>query len=314
MPELSKYHGLISPKPELPLLGDFLFWAETEFESADLYFGHGTDNAWDEAVALASFVLELPPDVDVAVMDQALTEPQREILWSLVEQRILEKIPLPYLTNIAWFAGLKFYVDARVIIPRSAFAELIEQRFSPWLGGEPQHILDLCTGSACMAIATAYAFPKAQIHASELSLDALEIAKKNLLLHNLEQRIQLFHSDLFKELPRQKYDLIISNPPYVSTEEKQDLPEEYLAEPEFALYSGEDGLNLTRQILQQAAGYLNKNGLLIIEVGNSEMSMRQSFPDLNIHWLPLERGGSGIFLMKAQDLTAITMNLHIEER
>jgi len=279
-------------------LGAFLEEAEHLLMDAELHFGHGTDNAWDEAVALASYVLNLPPDVDASVMDRLLTSDEKNTLMALVERRIVDKIPVPYLTHIAWFFGLSFYVDERVIIPRSPLAELIEYQFQPWLGDRlPSRLLDLCTGSGCIAIACAFAFPNARVDAVDLSELALQVAKKNVNSHQKEPQIRLIESDLFAGC-QGIYDIIISNPPYVGAEEYQYLPEEYHYEPKLALETDDNGLAIVLRILKEAPQYLAPNGLLIVEVGNSADALIKACPDIPFTWLTFERGGDGVFLLE----------------
>jgi len=284
-------------------LGDFLNWAEATFLDAGLCFGHGTNNAWDEAVAIALAILDLPADVDRAILGQVLTNEIHARLVAVAERRVEARIPVPYLTHQAWFGGLKFYVDERVIIPRSPLAEFIERRCQPWLKANRlvHRILDLCTGSGCIAIALAYAFPEAQIEAIDVSSDALAVAKQNIALHNCHERIRLIQSDLFEACADQQYDIIISNPPYVTAAEMKNLPSEYHWEPILALEAGEDGLRVVHRILEGAATYLAPQGLLVVEVGNSEEALQKAYPQTPFTWLAFERGGQGVFLLNAKD-------------
>jgi ribosomal protein L3 glutamine methyltransferase len=284
-------------------LGEFLNLAEKAFLEAELYFGHGTDNAWDEAVMLARYVLKLPFDVDYSVIDRPLTKEELQELMVLMQKRIRDRIPVPYLTGEAWFAGLKFYVDERVLIPRSPLGEFIENRFEPWVFEQPvKRILDLCTGSGSIAIACAYAFPSAEIDAVDISLPALEVAKKNVADHQLQDRLHLLQGDLFAVCSGRQYDIIISNPPYVDRQDFEDLPREYHAEPELALSAGEDGLKIVARILQEAAHYLTPEGLLIVEVGNSEEALAEKYPQLPFTWLEFAKGGQGVFLLTKMEL------------
>lgn len=286
-------------------LGTLLEEAEHLLIDAELSFGHGTDNAWDEAVALASYLFQLPPGVKASVLERELSEAEKNAFMDLIERRITERIPAPYLTHQAWFAGLSFYVDERVIIPRSPFGELIQNHFQPWLGHrQPQRILDLCTGSACIAIASAYAFPNAHIDAVELSELALQVAKKNVHAHQKEKQVHLIESDLFEGC-RGPYDLIISNPPYVSAEEYASLPEEYHFEPTLALKAEDDGLAVIHRILKKAPRYLAPRGLLIVEVGNSASALMECYPDLPFIWLSFAHGGDGVFLLELGEHGAI---------
>lgn len=288
---------------ELKTIRDFIRFATSQFNEAGLYYGHGTDNSWDEAVALVLHSLHLPHDVDRGVLDANLTTKECSALLSLIEKRVTHRIPVPYLTHEAWFSGLSFYVDERVLIPRSPIAELIEQQFQPWIEEEQVHrILDLCTGSGCIAIACAYAFPDAEVDASDISPDALAVAKINVLRHAVEDRVNLLQSDLFTNLPKQKYDIIISNPPYVSTSEMVELPKEYTHEPSLGLVAGNEGLDVAINILRSASDYLQPHGLLIVEVGNSEVALSEMYANVPFTWLEFQRGGGGVFLLTAEQL------------
>jgi ribosomal protein L3 glutamine methyltransferase len=288
---------------ELLTLRDFLRWAVSRFNEAGLYFGHGTENAWDEALALILHTLHLPHDINPLMLDAKLIQAERETLYKLIERRIHERVPLAYLTHEAWFAGLTFYVDERVLIPRSPIAELIENHFQPWLEPESVHsILDLCTGSGCIAIAAAKAFPEAKVDAADISEDALAVAKINVLRHEVEEQVALYHSDLFKSLPLKQYDLIVSNPPYVDANDMASLPKEYHHEPKLGLAAGQDGLDIVRHILQQAHSYLSPHGILIIEVGNSEYALEDAFPNIPFTWLEFQRGGGGVFMLTAEQI------------
>ena len=280
-----------------------LDWATQAFDNADLYFGHGTDNAWDDAVALVLYAIDAPPDADRDILQQELTVEQQQQLQTLFKKRIDQRIPVPYLTHQAWFFGLPFYVDERVIIPRSPIAELIEEQFVPWV--EPQavkNILDLCCGSGCIGIACAYAFQDANVVVSDISKDAISIANKNIEANIMSEQVQAIQSDCFQSIPPQKFDIIVSNPPYVNAEDFASRPEEYKHEPDLALASGEDGLDLTRQILAQAKHYLSDHGILVIEVGNSADALQDAYPSLPFTWLEFENGGDGVFLLTADQL------------
>jgi ribosomal protein L3 glutamine methyltransferase len=280
-----------------------LTWAEKEFTQANLYFGHGTDNAWDEAVAILIYLLQLPPNVQRDVLEQELSTEQSSQLLDLFQKRIKHKTPVPYLTQQCWFAGLPFFVDERVLIPRSPMAQLIDNEFRPWV--EPKqvkNILDLCTGSACIAIACAHVFLEAHVDASDLSTDALDVAKINVVQHDLQDRVQLYQSDLFSKIPPKKYDIIISNPPYVDAEDMAGLPAEYQHEPELALAAGSDGLLLVHQILKHAKDYLKPDGILVVEVGNSGAALEAAYPHLPLVWLDLGEDTDGVFLLSAADL------------
>ncbi|EKD75846.1 MAG: hypothetical protein ACD_44C00008G0006 [uncultured bacterium] len=288
---------------ELKTLEDFLNFAKIKFEKEGLFFGHGTDNAWDEAVALVLFCMDLPHRVSAEVRQQNVTEPQKKRILALIEKRIETRKPLAYLTKEAYFSSLSFYVDERVLIPRSPIAELIENQFSPWIKPEKvKNILDLGTGSGCIGIACAYAFPEAHIDMVDINSDCLLVAKKNIQKHQKEKQVQLIQSNLFETIPIKAYDIIVSNPPYVDQKDMEALPQEYLHEPKAALYGGEDGLDIVEIILAQAKSFLNPHGILVIEVGNSEDAIEKKFPRLPLIWLEFERGGGGVFLLNATDL------------
>lgn len=287
---------------ELRSIRDILRFAVSRFRQAGLFFGHGTDNAWDEALTLVHHVLSLPPEGDARFLDARLLVEEKKKILDLIDRRVSERIPLPYLTGEAWFAGLPFAVDERVLIPRSPIAELVEQGFQPWLEQEPATVLDLCTGSGCIGIACAYAFPQAQVDLSDVSKDALEVANVNILRHHLGDRVRSIHSDLFENLAENQYDLIVSNPPYVDAIDMDIRPEEFYHEPELALASGVDGLDFTRRLLAEAPSYLSDNGVLIVEVGNSRHALEESFPYLPFVWIEFSRGGEGVFLLRRCDL------------
>ncbi|MDQ2075520.1 50S ribosomal protein L3 N(5)-glutamine methyltransferase [Marinimicrobium sp. ABcell2] len=288
---------------ELLSVRDYLRWGTSQFNAAELYFGHGTDNAWDEAVQLVLHALHLPvQEANPLWLDARLTLSERRAVVNLLQRRIQERVPAAYLTGEAWFAGLRFRVDERVLVPRSPIAELIEQRFEPWLSQEPERILDLCTGSGCIGIACAYAFPEARVDLSDISPDALQVAEQNIVGHQLEDRVEARESDLFAGLEGQVYDLIVSNPPYVDQQDLAAMPAEYHAEPALGLASGADGLDFTRRLLQEASGHLSEDGLLVVEVGNSQAALEDAFPELPMTWVEFERGGHGVFVLAAADL------------
>jgi ribosomal protein L3 glutamine methyltransferase len=289
---------------ELKTLRDFLRWTTSRFNEAGLFYGHGNDTAFNEASQLVLSSLKLPvDDLPEMFLDAKLTATEKQSLLALIKKRIEQRIPLPYLTNEAWFAGLPFYVDERVLIPRSPFAELIDSQFEPWLETlEHVHrILDLCTGSGCIAIALALAFD-AKVDAVDISTDALAVADMNIKMHNLEDQVTSIQSDCWQALePEQQYDLIISNPPYVGADEMATLPEEYRHEPASALEAADNGLALVKEILLKAADYLSDDGLLFVEVGNSDLAVDKAWPDIAFLWLDFEHGGHGIFMLtKAQ--------------
>ena len=279
-----------------------LHWVTKQFANSDLFFGHGTDNAADEAEYLIACLLTdgQRSQTDPAAIE--LTLAQRERIRQLTRQRIDERIPLAYLVGEAWFAGLPFTVDQRVIVPRSPFAELINRGFQPWLQSAPDKILDLCCGSGCIGIACAYAFEQANVDLVDLSADALDVANSNIARHSLQDRVTALSSDLFAALSGRRYDLIVSNPPYVDSQDLAAMPAEFHHEPAMALGSGADGLDLTRRILVQAADYLSDNGLLFVEVGNSGEALERLFPTVPFLWLEFEFGGHGVFVMTRDEL------------
>lgn len=290
---------------ELLTLRDFIRWGASEFTAAKLYFGHGTDNAWDEAEQLVLHAVHLTPPLADEWLSARLTRVERERVVKNLQRRIDERIPAAYITGQAWFAGLPFNVDERVLVPRSPIGELIQKQFSPWLSNEPVQILDLCTGSGCIGIACAYAFPDAEVQLSDISFDALAVAEENIQQHGLEDRVFAMQSDLFDNLAGQKFDLIVSNPPYVDADDLADMPPEYHAEPEIGLGSGDDGLDFTRRLLHEASDYLTDDGVLIVEVGNSWVALEEAYSDLPFTWVEFERGGHGVFMLRRADLLAL---------
>lgn len=278
---------------------DHIRWAVSRFHEAGLFFGHGTDNAWDDARQLVLGALHLPFEIADSYLDCRLEEDEQQHLLELIRRRIEERVPTAYLIGEAWFCGLPFLVDERVLVPRSPIAELISQRFTPWLPAEPARILDLCTGSGCIGIACAYAFPDAEVVLGDLSFEALEVANHNIERHELEERVYTVQGDGFDGLPGQRFDLIVSNPPYVDAEDFADMPAEYQHEPELGLACGDDGLNLVRRMLAEAADHLSEKGLLIVEVGNSQVHVEALYPEVDFTWLEFEQGGHGVFLLAA---------------
>ena len=285
---------------------DYLF---DYFERSDLYYGHGTDNAWDEAVALLCGVLGFPPDVSDAVLNDPISGAQSEKIVAIATARVEQRQPLAYLLQQAWFMGLPFYVDERVLIPRSPFAEIIAQQFLPWVATEQvETILEIGTGSGCMSIAAATVFPKAQLVAADISPQALAVAQKNVAQHQLDDRVELIESDVFSHVSGQ-FDIIMSNPPYVGQSEMQTLPAEYQHEPTLALQAIDQGMAIVDRILLQAAQYLKPDGILVVEVGNTEPVVNQRYPQYPFIWLEFANGGSGVFLITKQQLLEIQKEL-----
>lgn len=275
----------------------------TKLDAADLYYGHGSDNAWDEAVYLVLSACDLPLDAGDEVLQQALTPRQQAKVDAYLQARLVERKPLPYITNEAWFCGLPFYVDERVLIPRSPFAEWIQAGFEPWCQTDKlRHILEIGTGSGCIAIAMALALPNAEVDASDISAQALAVAEKNRAAHGLQDRVHLHQSDVFASLPVKAYDLIVSNPPYVASEEMQDVPDEYRHEPASALEAPDEGMAIVARILDAAPVYLADEGVLMVEVGYSQDIFERHFPKLEVIWLEQQQGGAGIFVIDKASL------------
>lgn len=271
------------------------------FDQAELFYGHGTDNAWDEAVYLVFTVLGLPFGADSDVSARDVSAEQWQVLDALATRRIQDHTPVAYLVNEAWFAGLAFFVDERVLIPRSPIAELIAQGYEPLLQQPPSRVLDLCTGSGCIGIATALCFPEASVELADISPPALEVARHNIERHGLGERVTAHESDLFAAL-KGTYDLIVSNPPYVSAAEVAELPAEYRQEPALGLLSDDEGLAIPLQILRQAADYLSEQGLLVLELGYSWALLAQRYPQLPVMWLDFENGGEGVLAISRAEL------------
>ncbi|CDM90546.1 50S ribosomal protein L3 N(5)-glutamine methyltransferase [Xenorhabdus bovienii] len=287
---------------ELHTILDMLRWSASRFNAANIYYGHGTDNSWDEALQLVLPTLHLPLDVPESMMAARLTSTERHRIVERVLRRINERIPVAYLTNRAWFCGHEFYVDERVLVPRSPIGELVNNQFAGLLPQEPSTILDLCTGSGCIAIACAHEFPEAEVDAVDVSGDALAVTEQNIENHGLLNRVIPILSDLFRDMPPMKYDLIVTNPPYVDEEDMNDLPDEFLREPELGLAAGVDGLTLARRILANAPDFLNEEGVLICEVGNSMVHLIDQYPGVPFTWLEFENGGDGVFMLTREQL------------
>lgn len=289
---------------ELSTLRDLMRFSVSRFGEAGLYFGHGTDNAWDEAAYLLLHTLHLPLDRLEPFLDARLTSDERAAALHIIKRRITERLPAAYLTHEAWLGEYRFYVDQRVIVPRSHIAELLRDQLGPWID-DPWavgRVLDLCTGSGCLAILAAQAFPEAHVDAVDISPDALAVARRNVDDYGLAERITLTESDAFAALDGQRYDVIVSNPPYVNAEAMASLPDEYRREPLLALGSGEDGLDFTRIILREAAAHLNPKGVLIVEIGNNQAALEHAFPELPFTWLDTAAGDEYVFMLRREDL------------
>jgi ribosomal protein L3 glutamine methyltransferase len=286
-------------------VGELIARAAARLRRARVFFGHGTDNAQDEAAALVLHALGLPPAGNTAVYRRRVDRAAEQRVAELLARRVRERLPAAYLTGVTWFAGVRIAVDPRVLIPRSPIAELIERRFAPWIDAARVHaLLDVGTGSGCIAIACARALPHARVDAIDISKEALEVARMNVRRHRLARRVRLIRSDHFSALGKATYDIIVANPPYVGTRELAALPAEYRHEPRVALAAGSSGLDSVRIILREAARHLRPRGLLIVEVGNTERAVRRTWPQLPFVWLQFERGGGGVFLLTREQLQA----------
>ena len=286
---------------------DLINEIKTTLEKSDLSYGHGMETALDEAAYLVSFVLRLPPDFDPYETGLSITDSQGDELAKLLQLRIEERKPLVYLLGETWLAGYKFMVNEQVLVPRSPIASLIQERFFPWWLGagesdtEPSAILDLCSGSGCLGIIAALEFPQAQVLLTDIDTKALQIAEQNIQLHQLQNRVSTVLSDVWEQIPVRQYDIILANPPYVPQREQRELPTEYQHEPAHALYSGNDGLDVTKQILASISRYLTDDGLLVLEVGESAHALEQHFAEIQFMWLALENGGEGVCVLTAQE-------------
>lgn len=292
-----------APPEELLTLRDWVRWAASRFAEAGVFFGHGTDNAFDEALALVLHALSLDHALEAAYLDSRVTHDEAERIFDLIRRRIEERRPLAYLTGSARFAGLEFEIDESVLIPRSPIAELVAERFEPWL--RPDHVanvLDMCTGSGCIGIACAIAFPDALVDLADVSPAAVDIAQRNIERHGVEDRVRALHADVYEGLDGERYDLIVSNPPYVSRDEMDALPAEYAHEPVLALEAGLDGMDIVARILAGASDYLKPDGIIVVEVGASAERLLRRWPDVPFLWLDFERGGDGVFLLTAEQV------------
>ncbi len=300
---MAETRPLQSSLPAAPTVADLIHCGAEEFERAGLAFGHGTEDSVDDAAALVFHVLELDHAQAEAAYDRKPAPRDVERVLAMFAQRIEKRVPAAYLMRRMWFAGLEFEVDERVIVPRSPFAELIHAGFRPWIA--PEHvrrILDIGTGSGCIAIACAVAFPLAFVDAVDLSPHALEVAARNVARHQVGDRLRLLQGDVFEPLGAQRYDLIVSNPPYVSDAEMQALPDEYRHEPDLALRAGRDGLDVVRRILAGAKQHLEPGGVMFVEVGDSDDRLQRAFPKLPFTWPEFERGGGGVFMLRDAEL------------
>jgi ribosomal protein L3 glutamine methyltransferase len=291
-----------NPIDDLHSVRDYLRYASSQFSASPVFFGHGTDNVWDEAVQLVMRSLHLPLENNTVFLDARLTRTERELILERIRRRVNERVPLAYLLGEAWFMGMPFHVDERVLVPRSPIGELIENGFQPWLGDKTvDRILDLCTGSGCIGIGAASVFMEAEVDLSDISADALAVAESNIELHGVRDRVRTVQSDVFDAIDG-RYDVIVSNPPYVDAGDLAGMPEEYRHEPELGLAAGQDGLDIAHRIIAGAAEHLTPGGLLIVEVGNSWVALDEAYPDLPLTWLDFENGGDGVFVVAEQDL------------
>lgn len=296
---------------ELASIIDFIRYAASRFAAAGLTFGHSHDNPIDEATHLVLATLHLPPDLPPAYGAGVLVQGERTQLLALIERRVSERLPVAYLVGETWFAGLKFKSDSRALVPRSPIAELIESGFTPWLDGRPvERALDMCTGSGCIGIAMAEYNPEWQVDIIDVSADALALACENIAFQHVAERVNAIQSNLFERVPGRRYDLIVSNPPYVTDAEYAALPGEYAHEPKLGLTSGADGLDLCLRMLDAAADHLTDDGLLIVEVGESEQALVALLPQVPFVWIEFKVGAMGVFVLERADLLAHAQAIH----
>lgn len=287
---------------DLHTFRDWVRWGASQFERAELFYGHGTENAWEESLVLALWVVQQPWDRLEMLQETRLTHDEKQQLLTAIEARVERRIPAAYITGEAWFAGEAYKVSEDTLVPRSPIGELIQTGFQPWLDMYPESILDMCTGSGCIGIACAKAFEDAEVELVDISVEALRIAKENIHLHGVATRVSTCQSDGFTELEGKTYDLIVSNPPYVSEEEYADLPEEYRTEPKLGLTSGDDGFDFVREFLKAAPRHLNPGGLIVVEVGYGWEAFQAIYPDVPFFWPEFEQGGCGVFILTQQQL------------
>ncbi|KMJ91914.1 50S ribosomal protein L3 N(5)-glutamine methyltransferase [Achromobacter xylosoxidans] len=292
-------------RQELLTLRDLIRYGVSRLNAAQVALGHGSDNAWDETVYLVLHALHLPLDTLEPFLDARVLDEERNRVLDLIDRRVTERVPAAYLTNEAWLRGHRFYVDTRVIVPRSPIAELLDEGLSPWVQDAQavDSVLDMCTGSGCLAILSALAFPYAQVDAVDVSHDALEVARRNVDDYGLADRLALHQSDLFDSLPERQYDVIVCNPPYVNSGSMDVLPQEYRHEPQLALAGGADGMDLVRRILQAAPRYLSENGVLVLEIGHERDFFEAAFPELSPVWLDTEQASDQLLLLTREQLT-----------
>lgn len=292
------------PADQLLTVIDFIRWANTRFKSADIVFGQGNDNAWDEAVALVLGKLGLPYEQAEHFLGARLLHNERVVLAELINERVVNHVPVAYLVGEAWFNGHRYLSEAGVVIPRSPIGEMVRSEFAPWLTHPPVRILDMCTGSGCIGISCALAFPEADVTLVDVDLRAIALAKRNAELHQVSHRVNVVKSDLFESLAQDSFDLIVTNPPYVDLPDFENMPAEFSHEPKLGLYAGRDGLDIVKRILADAEGWLAPGGILVGEVGNSAAALSEQLSSLAFVWPDLQDGGHGVFLLEASALSS----------